>query len=419
MVHREVLVLAFCAGAGAALDEALPKIRERAQLQTGKLPDHVCSQTIDRNVKSPGGSSPRAQDRLQLEVTVIGGKERFAREGSRKFDDTELRDLVHRGVIATGGFALHVRHVFHPGAAEFKPKGEVEDGGRKLLRFDYEVPWENSSYKLAVPPHESVVAFRGHLLADPETFDLAALEVVADEIPRELGMDRSRTSIRFAPLDTGSGRHLFPVSTEVTVAMLDGFVYHNRSELSACREYKAESAISFAGTEAAPKTQAEAPAPSSAIPAGLRMEVAFDEELDLRAVTAGQPFRALLVEPLLAPGGARIAPEGSRIHGRITRIELFAAPANRYEAVLELEAIEAGGGTLPLKAQLRDSGSGSGAIRQQREFMPVFDKKRAGRFDVLATGSGRGLGTLYWDARQPRIRKGYRTIWRTGTGEDR
>lgn len=415
MVHRGVLiVLALSALPGTALDGALPKIEERARHQTSKLPAHVCTQTVDRAVRKPGEATPRGQDRLELEVTVIDGKERFARAGGQKFEDRELRDFIQRGVISTGGFALHVRHVFHPGAAEFKPKRETEAGGRKLLRFDYEVPWENSSYKLAVPPHESVVAFRGHLLADSETFELARLEVIADEIPRELGMDRSRTVIEVSHLDAGGGRHLFPVRSEVSVAMLDGFEYHNRSELSGCREYQADSKISFAAEPAsAPAPKPTEPAVTR-LPSGLLMNVQLDGEIDLRSAAPGLPFLATLAEPLRDNNGSVLAAVGTKLTGKLVRLELFEAPLDRYEVGLELATIEHDGKPVEIVARLQDSGGGSGAIKQRKEFMPVFDKKRSNRFDVLARGSGRGQGTLYWDAKQPRIRQGYRMVWLTG-----
>lgn len=406
--------MALSALPGTALDGALPKIEERARHQTSRLPAHVCAQTVDRAVRKPGDFAPRGQDRLELEVTVIDGKERFARAGGQKFEDRELRDLIQRGVISTGGFALHVRHVFHPGAAEFKPKGETEIDGRKLLRFDYEVSWENSSYKLAVPPHESVAGFRGHLLADAETFELARLEVIADEIPRELGMDRSRTVIDFSHLDTGGGRHLFPVRTEVTVAMLDGFEYLNRSELRGCREYRAESEISFAAEPAsAPAPKPTEPAVTR-LPPGLRMNVQLDGEIDLRSAQPGLPFLATLADPLRDKDGSVLAAAGTKLTGKLVRLELFEAPLDRYEVGLELATIETGGVSSELLARLQDTGGGSGAIKQQKEFMPVFNKKRSNRFDVLARGSGRGQGTLYWDAKQPRIRKGYRMVWLTG-----
>jgi hypothetical protein len=396
-----------------ALDDALPTIQERAKQQIARLPDYVCTQTVDRAVRRPGEPSPRAQDQLELEVTVIGGKEKFARAGGQKFDDRELRDFVQRGVISTGSYSLHVRHVFNPGSAEFKPRGEVNREGRKLLRFDYEVPWENSSYKLAVPPHESIVAFRGHLLADAETFDLAHLEVIADEIPRELGIDRTRSSIAFAPLETAGSTHLFPVRSEVLVAMIDGWEYLNKSKLGGCREYRTESQVSFAEPAASEPVPAKHP-PQQVIPSGLRMDVQIDEEIDLRTATPGQTFRASLSEPLRSKDGAVHAPEGAKLTGRLVRIELFDAPMNRYEVGLELTTMEAAGAPVEIVAQLRDSGGGSGAIKQQKQFMPVFTKKRTNRFEVLARGSGRGQGTLYWDANQPRIRKGYRMTWTTG-----
>src|SRR5204862_1125155 len=140
----------------------------------------------------------RTQDTLRLEVALIGGRERYAWLDARKFDDRELRDLVGRGMTGTGNFALHTQHVFEPGIAQFHRRGAASHQGRSALRYDYEVPWENSAYRISNPPHEEVVAFRGSFLVDAETLDLLRLEVLAAEIPPELGFDRVSSVLEYA-----------------------------------------------------------------------------------------------------------------------------------------------------------------------------------------------------------------------------
>jgi hypothetical protein len=45
--------------------------------------------------------------------------------------------------------------------------------------------------------------------------------------------------------------------------------------------------------------------------------------------------------------------------------------------------------------------------------MPAFQKKRADRFSLLARESNIEQTVLYWEARQPRVRKGFRLRWLT------
>ena len=59
-----------------------------------------------RSFLSEAGESARDEfrlrDTLRLEVTLLGGHERYAWRDARKFDDRELRDLVGLGMIGTG-----------------------------------------------------------------------------------------------------------------------------------------------------------------------------------------------------------------------------------------------------------------------------------------------------------------------------
>ena len=91
---------------------------------------------------------------------------------------------------------------------------------------------------------------------------------------------------------------------------------------------------------------------------------------------------------------------------------------DRYEVVLRLDAVELPGGQkLPLAAKLRDTGSAAGLIRQEKRLMPAFDKKRGNRFSILVGETGPEQAVLYWDARNPQIKKGFRMRWFTESTE--
>ncbi len=45
--------------------------------------------------------------------------------------------------------------------------------------------------------------------------------------------------------------------------------------------------------------------------------------------------------------------------------------------------------------------------------MPAFNKKRMNRSSVLVRETSREQAVLYWDARHPRIKKGFRMRWLT------
>jgi hypothetical protein len=406
---------AFLLPLSAAADDAfLTGVLEQARSYMAKLPDFVCAQTVERAERGPSQQGFRVKDRLHLEVSSIGGKERFAKSDGARFDDRELRDLVTRGIVSTGGYALFLRHVTQPGSADFHASSEAEFGNRKVRRLEFLVPWDRSGYTISVPPHQARVGFHGSLLADLETREIVRLEITADEIPPELGFDRTHTVLTYRMVPVGETRYPFAAEAETLAVSLDGNEYRNRAELGTCRKYTTESNISFAG-EDKPAVAAKTVAleETRALRPNLLLEITLDHEIAFSAAGPDTLFRATLAQPV-RDGDTLITGEGARVTGRVLELERVSQPVDRYEIVLRLDTLElADGSRLPLTARLRDTGSAAGLIRQEKRLMPVFDKKRANRFSVLVRESGPEHAVLYWEARSPQIKKGFRMRWLT------
>ena len=349
------------------------------------------------------------RDTLHLEVTVIGNQERFAWRNARKLEDKELRDLVGKGTIGTGTFALYTKHVFEPGHAEFKAQGEVSYQGRRALRYTYEVPWDNSGYRIRVAPYEEVVAFRGSFLIDADTLDLLRLEVFSDEIPPELGLDRVLTTLEYSTVTIGAWAGLFPTSSELTMTGLDGTESRNRTKLAECRQYGAESKLSFDEPAPAP---AEAPVSAAApeLVSRLTMELALEGDIALATAAIGDPVRAALTRPLMN-GDRLLAPEGAVVLGNIVRLDKQKQPFDRYEVALEFHTLESSPIRYELSATMVEAGPASGLIKQAKRLNPTFTRERKARMDILVREIPRGQGVLQWDAKQGRIRKGLRMRW--------
>jgi len=212
------------------------------------------------------------------------------------------------------------------------------------------------------------------------------------------------------------GEREYPFAVEVVslAVTLDGIEYRNRAEIGACRKYTAESRISFAGDEET-SPGAGRPAAAPSVAAGplrnLLVEVNLDHEIDFATAGPDTPFRATLAEPLLN-GAVVIAPAGSTVIGRLLELERVAKPVDRYEVVLRLDSVALPGGEkIGLAAKLQSTGGAPGLIRQERRLMPVFDKRRTNRFSVLVREAGPEYAVLYWDARHPRIKKGFLMRW--------
>ena len=408
--------LLLCLPLGAAGDPFLDRVLQQSRAHMARLPDFVCAQTIERSERGPAQERFQLKDRLHLEVASIGGKERFVKAGGARFTDRELRDLVTQGIVSTGGYALFLKHVAQPGSAEFHGVGiEVEFAERKARRYDFNVPQERSGYTIAVAPHEARVGFHGSLIADVETNEILRLDILADEIPPELGFDRTRAILTYRSIPVGGSRYPFAVEAETTVVALNGNEYRSQAQLGACRKYEAESKISFAGAEDDP-TPRPAPGPTAValqLRRNLLIEINLDHEIAFATAAPDTPFRATLAEPL-RDGETVIAPAGTTVHGRVLGLERVAKPMDRYEVMLRLDAVELpGGAKIPVTAKLRDTGGAAGLIRPEKELMPAFDKRRGNRFNILVREGGPEHAVLYWDARNPQIKKGFRMRWLT------
>ena len=82
----------------------------------------ACSKSSGRSGDCRNGNS-NCSDLLRVEVALVDGKEMFAWPGARKFEQTDLTEMVTAGAIGTGDFALHARAVFQTRAPRFKYAG--------------------------------------------------------------------------------------------------------------------------------------------------------------------------------------------------------------------------------------------------------------------------------------------------------
>ena len=318
--------------------------------------------------------------------------------------------MVGKGAIGTGNFALHTKHVFEPRVAEFKATGETIHQGRRALRYDYEVPWENSGYRIRLPPQEQVVAFRGSFLVDAETLDLLRLEVLADEIPQELGLDRVTTSLEYERATIGASDSLLPKSSELTMVSLDGSESRNRTDLGNCRQYLADSKLSFDEPPVADLVVVDKSAIAPDLPQRLTMELSLDSEIALGTAVVGDPIRAVLVRPL--KNGERVlAPEGSVALGNIVRLEKQGRPFDHYEIALQFHTLETNQTRYEYFATMTEVGPVPGLLRQAKRLNPTFTRQHKARMDILVREVQRGQGVFQWDAKHSRIRKAMHMRW--------
>ena len=260
-----LLVLVAAAAAAqynpsAALDREvirLARIRVAAAENLQRMPNYTCVQTIERSRRIGPKRRFELLDTIRLEVALVDGKELFSWPGAGKFEDRRIGDLVGGGTIGNGNFALHARSVFLSNVARFDFDSEVEQDGRRLIRYRYQVPRISSGYQVRIGELEEVVGYRGSFDVDATTMDLMRLEVIADEIPPRLPIQSASDVMLYARQRIGGGDFLLPQSSELTMVAINGLESRNRVHFASCRQYSGESVLSFADAPVE-----EAPAPS-------------------------------------------------------------------------------------------------------------------------------------------------------------
>jgi hypothetical protein len=295
----------------------LARIRAHMSSLLSRLPNYTCLQTIERTERTQKGKT-RLIDVIRLEVALVDGKELFAWPGSKKFEDTNIADMVKGGAIGNGNFAMHAKAVFQSRTPRFQFAGSrIGTDGREEYKWDFVVPENLSGYQVGNFIEHAIIGYHGSFWADPTTLDVTRLEVYADNIPRNLKIDSVSDAVDYQSVKLGDEAFLLPARSELSLTGTGGVQHRNRTSFSSCRQYTGESTISFEdspGGEAARE-----PERSLVLPLHLRLEVALDTPLDEENAAIGDPVIALLKRPVKL-GSGLTAPKGARLHGRVTHL---------------------------------------------------------------------------------------------------
>lgn len=396
-------------GAAWANDEPpglLDRFLDKVAGDLARLPDHVCTLRIERFARGMNEGAWKQADSATLSVGLAEGREIYDRP-----DGAPGETLARDGVFSTGQFALLARHVFTWKAAGFGFRGESERSGRKAYEYEFDIPKQQSTYRLRMGQAGDLVAFQGSFHVDAETLDLLELEIQPYDIPEAIGLARADTRLAYRRVDVRGADALLPAAATLVVATTDGVEWMNRASFGECKRFEAESSLR-AETEVAAPNPTVAPASSSSgrlIPGSL-LEIQLDAPLTPKSLKPGDPVRARLAKPAEVEGG--ILPAGTAVHGVVARLREEPAPFPLFEIGFELTGVETGGETLPLRATMINVESQRGLIRQSKRIDPTFSKNQKPRLDVLVREVQKGQGILLWDAKHPALPKGLKMTWR-------
>jgi hypothetical protein len=225
----------------------LQQISNKVADHLSHLPNYTCHEVINRLVSPLRGGGLRQHDRVELEVAFIGQEELFARAGDTNIQESSVTKLVPTGAMGNGLFGTHAESIFLTGAATFDYVGIAQKGGRKTYRYDFRVPVEKSNFSVGHNGAEAIVAYRGSVWADFQTFDLIGLEVAADQFPPYLRLSSVRERSEYTPVRIRGSEFLLPLHAEMEIVDSSGNLSMNEVTLEQCREYTGESTVMFEG----------------------------------------------------------------------------------------------------------------------------------------------------------------------------
>jgi hypothetical protein len=348
---RSLLFLLVAASASAQLPNLRPEttllaeVREKMINLLANQPNYTCLETVERTRQAPGGGS-QVEDTLRLEVALVEGKEMFAWPGAKQFEDKNIRELVSTGMFGNGNYAIYSRMLFNAAGPDFVYQGRVPLLSAQLARYDFRVHVSRSGYHLSSGDREAVTGFHGSIYLDPEKAELRRLEVVADDIPVELGITSAEDRVDYASVLIGDETFLLPVESALQMSSKD-VVSRNRVRFSGCRKFTGESSLIFDDPEvqevAAPQAVTEVELP---VGASISLEILTDLRMDRTAV--GDQVTAVLRSDIKR-GKEVVVKKGATVQGRVTMLE-----RTPYVFVLGLSfhELEWKGGHAQLRAKL-------------------------------------------------------------------
>ena len=224
----------------------LARFQEKIRRDMTSIPNYTCLETIERGRRVwtldqdfiAGGT-------VRLEVSIVAGKELFARPGAGSFEERDVASLVPTGAIGTGMFAAFARDLFIKGKGTLRYRREENLNGRGSDRYDFRLTQQESALKLEVGNISATVAAKGSFWFDPVSLDLIRLDVYGDNMPKEMHLAEAVTRTNYARTHVGDSDALLPKRSELTMTSFSGITYRDVIEFSQCHEYRAESTISF------------------------------------------------------------------------------------------------------------------------------------------------------------------------------
>jgi len=390
--------------------QVLERVRQRITADLERLPNYTCVETLERSVRRHPDRQLFLNDRVRLEVAFIGMNEMFSWPGAARFQFSSVDQMVVGGASGFGSFGGWTHSISRSSSARFNYAGERDINGRRALRFTFEVALLSSAYRIGFRGREVPAPYSGVVWIDPEARRAVRLEIRAEKI--DLPIASVAEVIDYAPIRVGAGEFVLPQSSEVTIIDLLGDEYTNAIRFTGCRQYVAESSLSFDAPVASERPSqnrvSEVP-----LPAGLKLDTRLETPIDFDESAVGDPVTARLRRAVQA--GGLTLPKGALLAGRIRRLERLSRPENYFVVGLEFFSLAFGERRAEVRARLIGPELKVEEVKQS----PFYGAPPASRgfettgLDIYASDAPLSFGTFRVSSASLHLKRGLRMIWET------
>lgn len=416
--------LAVCAAA-QGLDQKtqlLARIKAHMSDELSRLPNYTCLETTNRFYRdvAAAGHNPKPLqplDIVRLEVIYTDHHEWYGEPGSRSLAEDDPASFIGSGMIGNGMFGITLHNIFLTDAAMFTPHGEETVKGRAALRYDFRLPRLQRGLEISLQAANGTVGEAGSFWVDPKSLDLIRLQSHADEIPEFLPLAALNLDVDYARTRVGGGDALLPQQAGLNLEKSGGDQEYNRIAFTHCRAYSAESSVRFddAPPAAAITVNAKPGAPAvrapEALPALLAVTIQLTTPVSDRD-TVGSLIEGRVVGDVKRRGAVAI-PDGSRVHGRIRRLESFPSK-EQFIAGLEFTEVEVNGIPMRFYADLLslDRSKTIRAILTDSSLVAHGDKATISN-ETITLPELPGVASFFVAGKAFTLPAGFKTVWRT------
>jgi len=393
------------------------RIREHLRGQFGHLPDYTCLENIARFHRQPDLRAKMLPlDVVRLEVLYSGTEEWYGWPGDRVLSEPNPVKFIASGMIGNGLFALFVNNIFLSNAATYTYQGVETVSGRDLVKYEFHVSRLVSRQRISLIHGSGTVGLKGFFWADPRSLDLMRLTVEADEIPPYLPLADMSARLDFAHTRIGDSDVLLAQDADLHMAELSGEANYDHFEFTHCSQFHAESKIHFDAAEPSP---AEAPGgggagqPEEKVPALLMVTVQLTTPIGA-SDAVGTPVEGRTSGDAMRKGRIAI-PDGSKVRGRIRRLEQSGEKGGSSIVGIEFTEIEIGGVATRFYADLvkLDRRGGIQQALSTRVDPPSYPGMRAGELEHITLPEIAGVASFFVPGKTLALPKDFWMVWRT------